>query len=170
MIASAASCRAGRLTRRAAIAALASFALAAAACDDGGSGPPRIQPTLAGSYGVVEVNGRVVPVALRLTDQQSGASLNVTVSSGLLVLEEGGAYTLTVVLAFTGQQPVGRIDNGTYTETRGQIALHSASGAEGAGTWSGNDITVSIPFDIDGDGDRDSTLDLLVSKSPGTLR
>jgi hypothetical protein len=151
--------------------ALALAVLSAAACsDDGGSGPPLSGRTLLGSYALVEVNGRTLPVSVRLTDPQTGASTTFTVGSGVLKLDDGGVYTLTLAVAEAAQQPVARADSGMYEETRNQLTFRSSRGTQGSGTWDGNDITLSIPVDLDGDGTADTTPQLLVSKSPGTLR
>ena len=159
--------RGRRLTRRAALAAIASLAAALAGCGDDGSGPPRREVVLAGTYGVVEVNARSLPVTLRLPDRQTGTLVTLAFTAGDLVLREDGTYTLTLVVTPQNGSPAARGDAGTYQESGGRLTLRSSLGAEGSGAWSGHDITLTIALDLDGDGDLDSDLDLLGSKSPG---
>ena len=154
------------LTRHTVMTLLASVAVAAAACGDDGSGPPRRFP-VPGTYGLLEVNARSLPITLRLTSLQNGAQMTVTFTGGTLELEEDGTYTLTLVVTPQNGSPAARADAGTYEERGGRLTLRSSLGAEGSGSWSGNDITLTIPADLDGDRDLDSDLDLLVSKSPG---
>ena len=108
----------------------------------GGSGVTA-PSSIVGTWHMVTVNGKPMPFAALESD-----SSKIEITSGELILREGGGFTETLALRFTARGKVTSDDasgSGTYTVNGSAVTLVFTVDGETettAGTWSGNTLTL----------------------------